>query len=722
MTYAELEQQVEELRQAENLEQAINEVNQFMLGDHSLDEISKAERLLISLENEQQGSQATSTFADGFATDLAIVKSEIEIGEFEHAFEGVQRLLREQPSNLEVQELLRQVVQQDRSSQGRAEALLEELGIDLAVLNLPGSFRPDRTVPQPADLEPAAPEPAAVPEVAQPTVPDSLFERYQEGMRFYRTRYHERAIEIFEEILHKAEAGSQIHRDAAEYRQKAEERLLAGEVPLDDIPYTAVDKQSQATSAIRLGDYESAIKLLDAAIQTCIQANVRYPPEWNSQFQSAREIHMAYKVKEKGDIALSNGELDAARQYWTNAQKVLEDEELTQSLQDLQAAKKAVTDGMILSRNVVGPLNEQQINELTTVLQALQKARTTFPQVPTIEETLIGVQQQVFKIRDVLYQQGEEYLQEAQRAKSLSDRRRWLESALTEFQLVQLVSGDAGSDPNMNIVQQMLQTQDSLESQLLEAEELLHHSGDDASELAAVLNDLRDVKDVVPNDPQLRTLSRRLRDQYLENAERKLNRLTNRTDLRYAEEYIRIADSDFFGRPTEKLNTLRTRLIEEKQARQRKAIITSILGIGAALIIILPLGYFAGSSFVELPDTPTPTLTATPTFTLTPTVTPTPSPTLTNTPEPTATPTFTPTPTQTPVVLYGSIVSQDWVYDQPSADGQRVSFVLQNQSVNVIDSRTDPEGQEWFKIGWTSRDSRNEGWVLAENVNIVGTN
>jgi hypothetical protein len=217
-------------------------------------------------------------------------------------------------------------------------------------------------------------------------------------------------------------------------------------------------------------------------------------------------------------------------------------------------------------------------------------------------------------------------------------------------------------------------------------------------------------------------LSRRLRDQYLENAERKLNRLTNRTDLRYAEEYIRIADSDFFGRPTEKLNTLRTRLIEEKQARQRKAIITSILGIGAALIIILPLGYFAGSSFVELPDTPTPTLTATPTFTLTPTVTPTPSPTLTNTPEPTATPTFTPTPTQTPVVLYGSIVSQDWVYDQPSADGQRVSFVLQNQSVNVIDSRTDPEGQEWFKIGWTSRDSRNEGWVLAENVNIVGTN
>jgi len=717
MTYAELEQQVEDLRQADNLEQAINEVNQFMLEDHSLDDISKAERLLISLENEQQGPRSTSTFSDGFATDLAIVQSEIEIGEFEHAFEGVQRLLREQPSNLEVQGMLRQIVQQDRLTQGRAEALLEELGIDVSILNSSTSYRPERsTTPS------TAPETAA-PEAVPATFSDPLFERYQEGMRLYRTRYHDRAIEIFEEILHKAESGSQIHQDAAEYRQKAEERLLAGEVPLDEIPYTAVDKQSQATSAIRLGDYESAIKLLDVAIQTCLQANVRYPPEWNSQFQSAREIHMAYKVKEKGDSALSNGELDAARQYWTNAQKVLEDEDLRQSLQDLQAAKRAVTDGMILSRNLVGPLNEQQINDLTNVLSALQKARATFPQVPIIEETLTAVQHQVFKVREVLYQQGEDYLQEARRAKSLSDRRRWLDSALIEFQLAQLVSGDTGTDPNTNIVQQMLQSQADLESQLQEAEELLHQSGDDAAELATVLNHLRDVKEVVPNDPQLKTLSRRLRDQYLENAERKLNRLSHRSDLRYAEEYVRIADSEFFGRPTEKLNSLRTRVIEEKQARQRKTIITSILGIGAALVIILPLGYFAGSSFIQLPATPTATPTSTPTITLTPTVTPTPSPTLTNTPQPTATPTATATPTQTPIVLYGSIISQDWVYDQPSAtEGQRISFVLQNQSVNVIDNRTDAEGQEWYKISWTSRDSRNEGWVVAESVNIVGTN
>ncbi len=717
MTYAELEKRVEELRQAEDLEQAINEVNQFMLEEHSLDEISKAERLLISLENEQQGHQTTATFSDGFATDLAIVRSELEIGEFEHAFEGVQRLLSEQPNNLEVQKVLQELVQQDRSFQGRAQALLEELGIDPSVLDSSISFRPDRSATQPADSETTASE--AVP--ASPS--DPLFERYQEAMRLYRTRYHDQAIEIFEEILHKAESGSQIHQDATEYRQKAEERLLAGEVPLDNIPYTAVDKQSQATSAIRLGDYESALKLLDVAIQTCLQANVRYPPEWNSQFQSAREIHMAYKVKEKGDIALNNGELDAARQYWTNAQKVLEDEELRQSLQDLQAAKKAVTDGTILSRNLVGPLNEQQINDLTEVLHTLQKARATFPQVPTIEETLTAVQHQVYKVRETLYQQGEDYLQEAQRAKTLTDRRRWLESALAEFQLAQMVSGDTGTDPNTNVVQQMLQNQGDLEKQLREAEDLLHQINGDAAELTVVLNYLREVKEVAPNDPQLKALSRRVRDQYLENAERKLNRLNHRTDLRQAEEYVRIADSEFFGRPSEKLNLLRSRVIEEKQARQRKTILTSALGIGAALIIILPLGYFAGSRLIQLPTTPTPTPTGTPTATATPTVTPTPSPTLTHTPSPTATPTATSTPTQTPVVLYGSIVSQDWVYDQPSATaGQRVSFVLQNQSVSVVDTRTDEEGVEWYKIVWTSRDAKNEGWVLSENVNIVGTN
>lgn len=706
MTYAELERRVEELRQSANVAQAISEVNQFMLEDHSLDDISKAERLLISLEGQQQGSPAPGAVADGFATDIAIVQSELEIGEFEHAFDGIKRLLREQPGNLEVQALLRDLVRQDGTYYTKAEALLEELNLNLSVLHGPAARPPQPSTPQaPAYNAPAGGNGGSM------SVADPLFERYQEAMRLYRTRYHDQAIEIFEEILHKAEPGSRIHEDSTEYRQKAEERLLAGEVPLDNIPFTAVDKQSQATSAIRLGDYESAIKLLDAAIQACLQAKVRYPPEWNSQFQSAREIHMAYKVKEKGDIALGNGDLEGARQYWTNAQKVLEDAELEQNLQNLQVARKAIADGEILARSFAGPSSEQQVRDLVTVVQALQKARTIFPQVPVIEETLSALQQQVFRIKDSLVERGEDYLEEARQANTLADRRRWVESALAEFRLVQGLTGDTVADFNINRAQQLLQAQSDLENQLREADTMLYQGSSDPADLGQIFNNLRDVREAVPGDPQVRSLARRLRDQYLEHAERKLNNLTSALDLRQAEEYVRTADNEFFGSPSEKLNSLRTRVIEEKQARQRKTILTSVLGIGAAIIILVPLGFFAGSRIIQPLVAPTPTPTAT--FT----------PTATGTPTATATPTITPTPTNTPVVLYGSVVSQVWVYDTPSETaGERISFVLQNQQVEVIDSVADDQGREWFKIRWTSRDSRNEGWIQANRINITGTN
>ncbi len=706
MTYTELERRVEELRQSANVAQAISEVNQFMLEDHSLDDISKAERLLISLEGQQHSSPTSDAVADGFATDIAIVQSELEIGEFEHAFDGIKRLLREQPNNLEVQNLLRDLVRQDGTYYAKAEALLEELHLNPSVLHGPASRQQSPPgSPSPAYRTPAGGNGGSM------SAADPLFERYQEAMRLYRTRYHDQAIEIFEEILHKAEPGSRIHEDSTEYRQKAEERLLAGEVPLDNIPFTAVDKQSQATSAIRLGDYESAIKLLDAAIQACLQAKVRYPPEWNSQFQSAREIHMAYKVKEKGDIALGNGDLEGARQYWTNAQKVLEDAELEQNLQNLQVARKAIADGEILARSFAGPSSEQQVRDLVTVVQALQKARTIFPQVPLIEETLTSLQQQVFRIKDSLVDRGEDFLEEARQANTLADRRRWLESALAEFRLVQSLTGDTVADFNINRTQQLLQAQSDLENQLREADSLLYQGSSDPADLGQIFNNLRDVREGVPGDPQVRSLARRLRDQYLEHAERKLNNLTSALDLRQAEEYVRTADNEFFGSPSEKLNSLRTRVIEEKQARQRKTILTSVLGIGAAIIILVPLGFFAGSRIIQPLVAPTPTPTAT--FT----------PTATGTPTATATPTVTPTPTQTPVVLYGSVVSQVWVYDTPSETaGERISFVLQNQQVEVIDSITDEQGQEWFKIRWTSRDSRNEGWIQANRINITGTN
>jgi hypothetical protein len=209
---------------------------------------------------------------------------------------------------------------------------------------------------------------------------------------------------------------------------------------------------------------------------------------------------------------------------------------------------------------------------------------------------------------------------------------------------------------------------------------MLGQGGTDPADLNRILNNLHNVRDVAPNDSDLRALSRHLRELYLDHAERKLSNLTNGTDLDQADEYVRIADDQFF----------------------------SPIFIWVLMIV--------NARVVQPVVAPTATLTSTPTITSTPTSTPT------QTPTPVGTATVTPTPTNTPVILYGSVRNQVWIYDQPSESGQRISFVLQNQQVEVIGSHNDAAGQEWYRIRWTVRDSRNEGWIQADRVAVTATN
>jgi tetratricopeptide (TPR) repeat protein len=534
-------------------------------------------------------------------------------------------------------------------------------------------------------------------------------------MRLYRSRYHEQAIQIFEEILHRAEPGSQVHNDATEFRLKAEERLAAGEVPLDNIPFEALDDQSRATSAIRLGDYAAAMSLLDKAIKACRQAHVRYPPEWNSQFQNVRDIHLALEVKEKGDNALKEGDLERALQFWGNAQNVLDDPELEQNIAELKEARKAITESNIIKQMGLSQPNEHQIRQLVDISLALQKAFATFSQVPIIERALASLQQNSTLVREKLNDQLDTCLVEAEKANTLSDRRRWLESAQNAFRMVTALSGGATS-PSTSKVEQMLRRQSDLESLLKEAETALAQSSGESADLNKIFNDLHTVRDVAPNDHDLKTLLRQLRDRYLESAEWKLNNLADMSDLRQAEDYVKMADDQFFGPPTEKLNSLRRRVFRERRTQQRRS------HVRLALTAIIGIPIFIGLLLISNAWIIQPVIAPTATATSTPTQTATPTQTSTHTPTPTQTATPTPTPTITPIILFGSVVSQVWVYDEPSENGQRVSFVLQNQPVEVIDTATDSSGQEWIKIRWAVRDSKNEGWVEAERVNIIGTN
>ncbi len=182
---------------------------------------------------------------------------------------------------------------------------------------------------------------------------------------------------------------------------------------------------------------------------------------------------------------------------------------------------------------------------------------------------------------------------------------------------------------------------------------------------------------------------------------------------------------EFLGR-SERLAVVRKKLNE--RAQRLKLIRTLRLG-GVSLLIagglfLIILGGAGAYRNVYLPwvaptATPTATATATATATSTATSTATPLPTATSTPTNTATPTATHTPT--PIVLRGVVRAQSWVYSVPASTGQRTGFVLQNQRVEVMDTTTDEQGAEWFRITWTEGDSEGSGWIEAGRIEVIGT-
>ena len=735
MTFDDLEKRVGQLRTDGNLQQAMIETQQFVLDHAGTETARQAEELLIQLKRTE-GQTLASPTSDEYTRYLESGNRALSRGNLDRAFEYAERLFDQRPESAESLDFLRAIVNRDTGYRTRAEELLEDIGVEAslvtpsgagpAVATMPqGMGRPESVTPSPSN----GPSPMSVSTPVASTASasyDDVFDQYQEAMQFYRRRYHEEAITIFEELLHKTTPDSQVHQDSLEYRQKAEDRLLAGEVPMDNIPPAALDSQSQATSAERLGDYEEAKKLLDKAIQIVTEANMRYPAEWESQRQAVREISMAIETKEKGDIALRNGNLTAARDYWSRAQKVLEDPELTDKLEDLRLAREAVLDSEILTRASIGESVEQQMEKLVAILPALRKSYTAFPDATVIRESLEVVEQKADQVGTHLYERGNDYLEEAIQSKRLDERRSWLERAKTEFQRAEFLTGVKDNDRNASRVDQLLQEQRNMENLLQNAAAQLNQGSDDPTNLSEVLASLKQVKDVAANDAEVRTLATKLRERYLDKAEMSLDNVHDLSDLELADEYVSTAVEPFFqflGR-SERWVALRKRLRQRrvgwKRSRTVKNVLYSILGAGF-IIALIPLS-MVGYERYYLPlvaPTDTPTPTATPT--LTPTHTPTATPTQTPTQTPTLTPTPTVTPTATPVVLIGIAEVQSWVYSSPDAGSERTGFVIVNQPVEVIGDDTDAAGQPWFKIKWSTGDSESNGWIESGRIQIFGT-
>jgi hypothetical protein len=106
----------------------------------------------------------------------------------------------------------------------------------------------------------------------------------------------------------------------------------------------------------------------------------------------------------------------------------------------------------------------------------------------------------------------------------------------------------------------------------------------------------------------------------------------------------------------------------------------------------------------------TPTHTDTPTHTFTPSI----SPTASDTVEPSETPTITPTPAFLCRVFVNDSVN---IRSQATANSQRVTTVLRNQAMNVLEQRLGiNDNQIWFRVSVDIDGATVEGWLRGDLV------
>ncbi len=790
-----IQTQVEALCQAGNFQEARRLVEDFLIEN----EANNPDIQDTYARLDEQVQQAESEFEERTETGRRYLRR----GNVDFAFDEVESLLREYPQSDQAIDLLCQLIQQDGNFRQSATDLLQDLDIDPLVLNQapppllpapptastalrysePSAYSPAQDDPArqpvppsheprvpPSSVEsspplpaPPAPEPPLVELETGPNEAD-LLKRYEEGMRLYRRRYHEEAIELFNQIIMLLPEEAQLYQDAITYRDHAEVRLEAGEVPLEAIPYEALDSQSQATSAERLGDYQKAEELLSKAIRLCSEGQIRFPPDWTQKLDTVRLMRMAQDLKTDGEVALARGDFDTAKQHWLNAMHVLDDPSLGQKLQDLDLAKAAITAGRVVADAPLSGSIKQRATQLMTALTKLRAAQAAFPEHDLLRHTLQRLESRGQDLSEQIERQIKRYLDRVEQAKDLTERRSWLEKAQQKIDNILSFTGD---DDHIQVyadqVEQELSQLTNIEQQLERAETQLRSGGYEGADLGRILDELKGVQRALGQDQRLYTLAHDLRNRYLDAAERRLDSWQigsqSDEDLVRAEDYVNMARDPFFEflgyserssilqRKIRKQREVRQAQVQTQEAQARskatKQGIIWIIIIVIIMLMLIPVGnvlylraylpLVAPTATPTLTLTPTPIDTATTTFTPTPSpspiLSPTPSPTPTNlstlTLTPTSTPTFTPslTPTVTPtsIVFLGEVRFQVWVYSVPeTTPDNRVSFVEPDQAVDIVEIYQNEAGEDWYKITWQIGDSLNSGWVAAQNVQISG--
>ena len=545
-----------------------------------------------------------------------------------------------------------------------------------------------------------------------------------QAMKLYRTRHHQEAIEVFDRLIRDEPENSTVWKEAREYREKAEEALLRGEVPLEDLPEEALVNASKARSFVRLGDYEQAEKLYSGAIALCRQNGTPVPGDWLRQREEAEVYAGARRLEKEGDAFLREDDWDQALERWTQAHQAMneQDPRLKDKIESLKTVRESLVRADVATSLGPGDI-ETQANDLARAIIALRDAAIKFPASHRIADLRDRVLQSASEVVESVRERGTESSSRADASRGLQSKRNWVEQAEKWFGLASRLSpGQSALSLEAMAARDATHLYTTLQEDLQRAEKLINTGAEQNLQEAQQL--LERVQSHAATDPDLKVHLLQLERRYVDLAEQYLES----GDLFPAQELTGILKAGIFQplSPGAKLTITR---VEKAVARQMLLNKIRAAGIGGGIMLLLIVIAVALYRPVILPMiAPAPTATPTPTFTMVPTFTPSPTATLTSTPTatftltltPTGTPTPTltatpsPTPTTTPIPAFSRV--QSYTYPLPCGRGGHSGFVYQNQRLGVIKEELCPDGQTWYYVIWTIGESEQTGWIRSDRV------
>lgn len=695
ISVSELTARVEQLKEQGEWRQARQEIEQFINDHPDQAEEHGLNDLLAGLIASTQPEWVEDDDANRGAR-LRSARVYAETGDKNTALGILKNMLQERPDAAEVLDELTKLADSYPDYREDIARFLESMPVNAAI---------EATLARLAQsAATAAAETAAAGEPASAAAQSGL----AQAMKLYRTRHHREAMEVFDELIRSEPEDSTVWKEAREYRQRAEEAFLRGEVPMEELPEEALVSASKARSFVRLGDYEQAEQLYSRAIDLCRQQGKAPPGDWQRQREEAEVFAGARRLESEGDAFLRDDEWTLALERWTQAFQAMDEQDprLKDKIESLRAVGESVVRADFATSLGPGDI-EAQANDLARAIVALRDAAIKFPGSRRIAELRDRVLQSASEVVESVRERGAESQERAETSRSLQSKRSWVEQAERWYELAAKLSPvQSALSLEAMAARDAARLYQELQEDLQRAERLISEGSEDGLQEAQQL--IERVQGHSATDPELKLQVRQLERRYVDLSEQYLSS----GNLVPAQEYAGVLQGDLFQplSPGAKLTIGRV-----ERAVSRRTLLNKIraatIGGGIVLAVTL-LGGLLWRPVVVPIFSPEPTATPTETATPTPTETATPTPTMTPTPTETPTPTVEPTPIQ----AFARV--QAYTYPLPCGGTGHSGFVYQLQRVGVVREHICENGERWLYIVWTLGDAEQNGWIRASYVSF----